>query len=192
MAAEETKSKTVLPGNFLTTEEEFLAGANTYEDGEGNIYSTVIGKPSFDPKSHEVSVQKTGKNVMPLAEGCIVYARITHVRENIAFAEITSSECNGTEMKITQPFAKILVANISTQYLDRVSEVLRIGDLVKARVQEVTPFAISLTLKEPDLGVVRAYCVNCRHVLQQYGNELKCPDCGLVAKRKTASDYSLK
>lgn len=67
-------------------------------------------------------------------------------------------------------------------------DVVRPGDYVKAKVLN-NSIPYQLTLKEPDLGVVEAYCSVCGGLLYRSGDVLVCSLCGNREKRKTSLSY---
>lgn len=187
-----SKSETVIPGSFLTTEEEFLPGKNTFEDSSGNIYSTTTGSAVYDSSKKEVTVDSKPQPAKAVDAGSIIIAKATVVREQVAFLEISSAENHNQPRKVINSFASLHVSAVSDEYVDSMKSVLRIGDLVKARVAEVTPYSISVTLKGPDFGVIKAFCVRCRRPLSMFDRTLKCLSCGNSEDRKISKDYILK
>jgi exosome complex component CSL4 len=85
--------------------------------------------------------------------------------------------------------AVLRVANIDRKYVKSLRDEIRIGDIVRVKVMEVTSHTIRLTTAERDLGVIKAFCSSCRHDLEKQGTKLVCRNCGSVESRKTASDY---
>jgi len=70
------------------------------------------------------------------------------------------------------------------------SGLFRVGDIVKAKVEKITPFGIDLTTKGEGLGVMKAYCKICRHEMERFGNEIKCTDCGFSEEKIVSEAYS--
>ncbi|MFH1586449.1 MAG: exosome complex RNA-binding protein Csl4 [Candidatus Diapherotrites archaeon] len=179
----------VYPGSFLSTEEEFVPGKNAYGDEEGNVTSTTVGEKDLDMETREANViQKTGE-VKPLDVGSIVIARVSLVKDSSAMVEMLSAEKDGEERKILKSYASIPVSNISTEYVRNVKDMFRIGDFVKARVAKVVPWGIDLETRDKGLGVIKAYCVECRKPMELFDGNLKCPGCGASSPRKVSADY---
>ncbi|MDO8538337.1 MAG: exosome complex RNA-binding protein Csl4 [archaeon] len=185
------KQKLVLPGEFLTVEEEFLPGMNTFEEN-GNIFSSKIGEVLFDENNRKVSVKEKHVLAKMLDRGSIVFARISLVKESTVVVSIISAENNGEPRIFAFSNASIYVSNASSQYVRDLSELFKIGDIIKAKVKEVTKYSIDLATNEPDLGVVKAFCTKCREPMQLFGSTLKCLNCASNENRKLSQDYYLK
>lgn len=179
----------VYPGSFLSTEEEFVAGKNATENENGVVSSTCVGVKEFDLKEREVNVKQKTKIVKPLEEGSIVIAVVRLVKQHAALVEMLSAEKNGETRKILGSFARIPVRNISEEFVENVKDMFRVGDLVKARVVELSPWGIDLETRDKDLGVVKAFCIKCRNPMKLLGRDLKCPVCGDSSPRKVSKDY---
>jgi exosome complex component CSL4 len=187
-----SKEELVMPGKFLTTEEEFLPGSNTFDDKEGNVYASSMGKVEFDNAKKEVKVNTKTRTVKPIDVGSIVVGKVSMVKEQVIFIDILEAYNNGEPRAITNSFGTLHVASASMGYVNKMSELFRAGDIVKARVVEVNPYSISLTTKESFLGVMKAFCVKCRKPLGLFGTSLKCTACGNAETRKLSMDYVLK
>jgi len=179
-----------LPGDFLSTEEEFVAGKNAF-DSEGNIYSCSTGFIETDSKLKGISV-KPAKEIQAVRPGAIVLGRVDFVKENAVNVEI----CNvagGERLVISQSAACLPVRNVSREYVEKLRDCFRTGDLVKARVAKILPGNnIDLETNSPEFGVVKAFCSKCRQPLHLFGPSLKCLRCGSTERRKISRDYFLK
>jgi len=184
----ETNDK-VVPGSFLATEEEFVAGKNAF-DSNGKLFSTAVGLKNADMSSRQFNVDKCSRDIEPLDCGSTVIGIIEKVNEKSAFVKIREAYKGKDEKAIIQPAAQIPVFNIADQYVESVDDMFRLGDLIKAEVVEVTPYRIVLDTKKPDFGVIKAYCIRCRAPLSKSGNELKCRKCGSSQTRKISKEYS--
>ncbi len=60
-------------------------------------------------------------------------------------------------------------------------------DIIKARV--IDPERLSLSTKEPEMGVLKSICRICKHELVRDGDVLRCPNCGNVERRKVSKSY---
>lgn len=179
-----------LPGDFLSTEEEFVAGKNAF-DSDGNIYSCSAGTIEADSKTKEISV-KPAKEMHAVMPGSIVVGRVDFVKENAVNVEI----CNvagGERLVISQSAACLPVRNVSREYVEKLRDCFRTGDLIKARVAKVLPGNnIDLETNYPEFGVIKAFCSRCRQPLHLFGPSLKCLRCGSTERRKISRDYLLK
>ncbi len=180
----------VYPGSFLSTEEEFVPGKNAYSDEEGNVTSTTVGEKDLDMETREANVINKTKIVKPLDVGSTVIARVSLVKDNSAMVEILSAEKDGEERKVLKAYASIPVSSISTEYVKSVKDMFRVGDFVRARVAKVVPWGIDLDTRDREMGVIKAYCIECRKPMKMFDGSLKCPNCGASSPRKVSADYS--
>ncbi len=184
------KKKVVSPGEFLSTEEEFIPGKNTFEEN-GEIFSGSTGLVVEDLKSKEISVKPSSEPVK-IRPGSVIFGRVEVVKDSSVLVEMQN--VYGADKKVfTSSFAVLPVRNVSRDYVERLRDFFKVGDLVKARVAKILPGNnIDLETNSPDLGVVKAYCSRCRNPLQLFGSSLKCLKCGNTEGRKISKDYLLK
>lgn len=184
--------KLVMPGQFLATEEEFLAGSNTFSNDNGRVYSDSVGIAEFDNLKHEVLVQKKSRIVKVAGVGSTVFARVMLVKDNAAVLELLNAEFKGEERRLLQSTGTVMVSRVANAFVRNLRDCFKIGDLVKAKIVEANSYGIELSTNEPTLGVVRAYCTNCRKELGLFAGKLKCTNCGSLENRKLSGEYSLK
>jgi len=185
------EEKRVLPGDFLGTEEEFAAGAGTYVDAKGGIYSAVAGKLQVS-KDKAVSVSASVTVPKQLARGDVVYARVEEIFEPVALLQVAPIESGGMRQSPTDGYSVIHASRIKPAYVDMVHDEIRIGDIVKAVVEEIRADGeIALSTKAPGLGVIKAYCSRCRAALALKGNGLECGRCGSVEQRHVSKEYAV-
>lgn len=169
----------ITPGETLATEEEYAAGKNT-RVVRGKIISTALGKAEFDDANKEVRV--IGKTIEEVRDGDVVTGQIMLVKESSATVHLLSAE-NGK--KITSfSVAQLPIRNISNEYVTELKKIIKIGDIIRARVMSASELGIDLTTKEKGLGVVKAYCSNCRKEMNYLNGKLNCPECGSIEDRK--------
>jgi exosome complex component CSL4 len=173
-----------IPGDFLAVGEAYNPGYNTYEEN-GKVYSKILGFRDLNKDFRRANIKGRAKRI--LAVGDIVYAIVTGVRKNLVQFEILQAQ--EENIAINDAFATLLVSDVSFDYVDSLEELFKIGDIVKAKLKTKTNYALNLTTKERDLGVVRAFCVRCRHSLERFGNLLKCPNCQNRERRKLSNEY---
>jgi len=184
------KKKMVLPGEFLSTEEEFEPGQNAFYS-EGNIYSGRLGEVSADAKNKQISVKPAVK-LNPIRPGSIVFGIVMLVKENSV--SITLCQNPDAERQVIAPTSAMLpIRNVSQDYVENLRDHFKIGDIVKAKVSKILPGGnIDLATDQPDLGVIKAFCGKCRHSLYVFGTSLRCMNCGSNEKRKMAKGYLVK
>ncbi len=186
------KDELVVPGDSLAVQEEFVAGKNAFDSDDGKVYSDSAGKALFDIKNHEVSVAKR-RNVSAVKIGSVVFGKVSMIKASVVVVEITDAvDDKGNQLVFNMSMASLPVRNASPSYLKSLSDAFRIGDLVKAKISMLSPYAIDVRTNDPDLGVIKAYCSKCRHPLHLFGRSMKCTNCGNTEERKASSEYVLK
>ncbi len=171
--------KIYLPGEAITTEEEYVAGRNTFSD-KGIVKATNMGYAEFDENNKEVRIK--GKTIKTIRAGDIITGKVMLVKESNAVIELLSAE-NGKKITGLKT-AQIPVRNVSTEFISELRKFFKIGDIVRAKVVMSSPLAIDLATNEKGLGVSKAYCSNCRKEMQFTNNRMLCPNCGSIEDRK--------
>jgi len=178
-------SQLVLPGDRLGVVEEFLPGVGTYED-EGTIYANFTGTARIDNKNKRVTVTPTTRVPELPKEGSTVIAVVIHTQEKMATVNIW--KIDGCALQ--NPFTALLhISSSSPRYERIMSDVCKAGDILRARVIDMTNRIPQLTTAGRGLGVVRAYCSKCGGVLDFETRRLQCSSCGNIERRRLAEDY---
>ena len=176
----------VLPGEFVGTTEEFKPGSGTIISA-GDIYSTATGNVIIDRKARIISVKPNTLTPNILKVGDIVYGEIIDVRESGATVEVAGIEGKEEREIVNLRLGDIHVSNIRDSYVKRLADEFRPSDIIRARVIDTE--RMRLTTAEDSLGVVKAYCSNCRGELVLEGKKLKCPVCNMTETRKISTEY---
>lgn len=183
-----TVSNTLMyPGDFICKEEEYLAHKNVYIDEEGNIRAAVIGKLIYDNVNRRVFVKPLKEIKIP-RPGETVIGWVTSTRDDVAFVKIVGYDLTKTFKHI---FSAILhISQVVEVKGENMYNYVRLGDIVKAKVlNEYLPLLISI--KEPRLGVLLAYCSRCGSHLYLDNGKLVCSACGNIEQRKASLEYML-
>jgi exosome complex component CSL4 len=167
----------VLPGQLVGATEEFRPGSGTVISA-GDIYSTATGNVIIDRKTRIISVKPNTLTPNILKLGDIVYGEIIDVRESGATVEIAGIE--GKE-------EREIVSNVRDSYVKRLADEFRPSDIIRAKVIDTE--RMRLTTSGDSLGVVKAYCSNCRGELVLEGKKLKCSVCNMTETRKISTEY---
>lgn len=180
------KGAFVLPGELVGTTEEFKPGTGTTVSG-GDIFSTATGNVILDRKARIVSVKPNTLTPNIAKTGDILYGKIIDVRESGASVEIGGIEGKEEREIVNSRLGDIHVSNVRDSYVKRLSDEFRPMDIIKAKVVDVERMRLSTA--EESLGVVKAYCSNCRGELVLEGKKLKCPVCNMTETRKISTEY---
>jgi len=181
---EETRS--VLPGDLIGTSEEFIPKNGAYLD-KGNIYASASGIVKINKKERSISVDPVTNTPPHLQVGDIVIGQVTDVKDSVALVEIAGIKGKGEREIVNADQAAIHVSNVKDAYVKELYYEFAPFDIVKARVLDLRNMRLSTVNKE--LGVMKAYCGNCRNVLKIDNSKLKCPKCERTETRKLSSDY---
>ena len=175
----------VLPGDRLGVVEEFLPGPGTYEQ-EGTIFANFTGTARIDLRNKRVTVVPNTRIPELPKEGATILASVTHAQEKIA----TVSIWNIDGKPLQNPFTALLhISSSSPRYERNMSDVCKAGDIIRARIIEMTNGTPQLTTAGRGLGVIRAYCSRCGAVLEFTNRRLQCSSCGNLERRRLAEDY---
>ncbi|MGC8953522.1 exosome complex RNA-binding protein Csl4 [Desulfurococcus amylolyticus] len=172
----------VMPGEPLAVEEEALPLQGAYIDEKGLVRSQVFGLKVFDRYKKQVYVRQV-KNIELIKPGTIVEAYVEAVTDELAFLKIYSIEGQRVEAS-----GIIHVSQASNEFTQSLLGAIRPGDFVKAKVLN-NSIPYQLTIKEPGLGVIEAYCSVCGSLLYKSNDKLVCNTCGNIEKRKTSLNY---
>jgi len=183
------ENESVFPGDFLGTEEEFAAGADTFTDEKGNIYAAVCGRTGVS-SDKVISVKAAVTVPKALKKGDVVYARVEEIFEPVALLQIQPTELRGVRQNPSEGYSVIHARRIKPAYVEMVHDEFRIGDIVKAVVEDIRiDGEIALSTKGPGLGVVKAYCSRCRAPIALKAGKLECGRCGSIEKRHLSKEY---
>lgn len=177
--------KDVAPGTFLGTEEEYIAGSGTYIEG-GKVYSSAAGVVRESDKNLSVDQKAALHSVKP---GTIVYGRVEDVFEPIARVSVIPVSSKGVRFAGLPDQCVIRISNVKMGYVKQIHDEFKIGDIIKAKVIDVSKGEVALGTKEDNLGVVKAFCTTCRSPLCLVGSSLVCGKCGGKEMRKLSKEY---
>jgi exosome complex component CSL4 len=183
---EKEKGKIVLPGELIGTSEEFVPKKGTFED-RGSIYAAATGYVKINNKERSIAVEPVTNTPPQLSVGDIVVGQVTDIKESVALVEIAGIKGRGERAIVSGTDAAIHVSNVKDAYVKDLSYEFAPFDIVKGRVLDLRNMRLSTVNKE--LGVMKAYCGNCRTVLKRENDKLKCPNCKRTETRKMSSDY---
>jgi len=180
------EKRTVLPGELVGTCEEFTARSGTYIEN-GNIYACTSGIVNINNKERSISVTPVTNTPPLLNVGDIVIGQVADIKDSVALVEIAGIKGKGEREIVNVEQAAIHVSNVKDAYVKELYYEFAPFDIVKAQVLDLRNMRLSTVNKE--LGVMKAYCGNCRNVLKLDNNKLKCPKCERIETRKFSTDY---
>ena len=176
----------VLPGDEVAQAEEYMAGEGTYEDMDGKLYSSAVGELDIDDREKVVRIVPDNPPIV-LIEGDTVIADVSDVKPAMVICFIVSQEGRRREVS-SETLAAVHVSKIASSYVEDAADLMRPGDLIRAKVIQALP-SVQLATTGPHLGVLRALCSSCRSPLDRKGDQLYCERCDRTEKRKMSDDY---
>jgi exosome complex component CSL4 len=176
-----------MPGEFLGTEEEYVPGQGSYQEGS-DIYSSSLGELSID-RERRMNVRSFRPVPSTIKPGMVVYGRVEEIFEPVALVRIDPLETD-TERQVQDQFYCVLhVSRVKMGYARNIRDEVRIGDIIKAVVDEISRGDVHISTKRGGMGVIKAFCSRCRNKLDSEGQALKCHNCGNSERRKLGSPY---
>ena len=185
----ENEEKIVMPGDKLGIIEQYVPGEGTYDD-DGEIKSSVLGNVKINQKKRIISVDsKFGKPAL-LKKGDIVYGQITDIKPQRANINIDCIKDNPRPLALPYMGA-IHISQAKKDYLEKLGDAFRIGDIVQAKVVKITGDNVDLSTVDKDCGVLKAMCTRCRDYMHttQKRDEVQCNSCNKKEKRKVSINY---
>ena len=179
----------VMPGDKLGIIEQYIPGEGTYDDN-GDIKSSVLGNVNINPKKRIISVDsKLGKPAV-LKKGDIVYGQITDIKSQRANFNIECIKDNPRPLALPYMGA-IHISQTKKNYLEKLNDAFRIGDIVQAKVIKITGENVDLSTTDKECGVLKAMCTRCRDYMHttKKKDEVQCNTCNRKEKRKLSSNY---
>ncbi len=176
--------KLVIPGEFLGTEEEFLAGQGTYEE-DGKVYSSTLGNMEV---GSDFKAQVKGEEESVFVQvGDTVLGVVSEINEPLVIVIGEYLIKSGKVYRITTR-ALVHASRITGHYLDQCAKVIKVRDVVRGKVVS-TRGKIDLSLEGPDDGVIYGYCSRCRKPLERINTGLYCTYCQKPEVRKISRKY---
>jgi exosome complex component CSL4 len=179
------KDRDVMPGDKLAVIEVLQDGSGTYQQ-DGHVRSEELGKAHFDIDKRNVSVEKKTRKLILPEEGMEVLAEAGSVMRRDARVDIL--RINGKHIHV--PYTGVIhISDAGPRSIRELGMAIRNGDIVKARIINVKNRMIQLSIRNPEHGVVYAYCSRCGELLELNKDRLQCSNCDRIERRKMAKNY---
>ena len=177
--------RVVLPGEEVAVTEEYEAGDGTYEE-DGKVFAAQPGTLTLDGE-HRVARVTPFNPPAHLKVGDVIYGEVNNIRASMAEARVLA--IHGRDRQVAGELdASLHVSKISNAYVEDIHDAMRLGDIVRARVIQTDP-SLQIATAEQNLGVVLARCSADRAPMERRENEVRCPRCERMYRRKMAADY---
>ena len=178
----------LFPGDFITNEEMFLPGRGTFAE-DGKVKASYFGTLVRDMERRKVRINSIVSVPSSYKKGDTVVGVVQKLRENFAFIEIIPISSKSYRQIPQSVPAVIHVSEVRGGYAKSIGNEMRPGDIIRAKVIDVKPHTIYLSTVGARYGVIKAFCVKCRHPLERRGKVLVCPQCNWKDNRKITEDY---
>ena len=178
----------VMPGDKIGIIEQYLPGKGTY-DHNGEIRSAVLGNIHINQRKKIISVISKEEPSL-LKVGDMVYGQITDIKSQRVLVNIDSIK--GNKRPLALPYmGAIHISKVKKDYLEKITDAFRIGDIVQAKVIKISGDNIDLSTLNMECGVLKAMCTRCRSYMNttRKKNELRCRNCNKKEKRKVSVNY---
>jgi exosome complex component CSL4 len=175
----------VLPGERLGVIEEFVPDTGTFVKN-GVIHSKLVGRALLDFATRRISVHPVGRGVLIPKVGDTVVGQVSSAQlenANVRIFQVGNRELSGIFMGVLH------ISDVHLRYVDSMFEVCKAGDIIRAKVISEKNQTYHLSTKDKDLGVVYAFCSDCGATLELKRQNMHCPRCGRIERRKTVFDY---
>lgn len=178
-------SNFVIPGEAVAVAEEAIPQQGVYIDDKGYIRAQFAGVVLFDKYRKTILVKPVSKREFSLRAGSVAEGKVVSVSEDVALVRIYSANGN----KIMGAIGLLHISQISSEFINDIYDYVKPSDIIRARVLNSSPPYL-LSIKEPSMGVILAYCSGCgRELYFHSGEYLVCKNCGRREKRKTTPGY---
>jgi exosome complex component CSL4 len=191
----------VMPGEKVATEEEFVAGSNTFVE-EGVIYSSVIGNAVKE--NGAVSVSAAGREIKIIDKNMLVLGTVTDDVKSVIFVKIGDINIDRKDYLALKD-GKIIMdrprpgrfggsreggRGDNRFHSERPVKPCAVGDTILARVLYNDKDSYTLSLNGNETGVIYAKCDECGSDMLSENNSLVCSECGHREQRKISSLYN--
>ena len=174
-----------MPGERLGVIEEFIPDSGTYVK-DGVIYSKIVGRSLLDLQNRRVSVYPVVAGAVVPKLGTVVIGQNGNAQSDNVLVKIFRIG----KKKLSGNFGGILhVSDVSDRYVELMSDVIKPGDIVRAKVISEKNQIFHLSTAGRNLGALYSFCGRCSNLLELRKYEMQCLRCGNIEKRKTAQDY---
>ena len=170
--------KPTLPGDKIAIIEEFETGQNTFDDGQ-SIRSVVVGTTEFDKTNRVAKINEFKKVSVPKV-GDTIIGTVSALMNNMFAINIMyiNGKPNHADLEC------ICQARGAKKRI-----LVRVSDIVMAKIINHLNGVIHAIINEPELGVLFSQCIMCGGKVVMLSNNIKCTECGYIEERKLSSKF---
>ncbi len=179
------KDRDVFPGDKLAVIEVLQNGQGAYQQ-DGQVRSSELGRAHFNLEKRLVEVEKRTRKLILPREGLEVVAEVGSVMRRDARVDIFIIDGK----RIAKPYTGVIhISSVDRDYVKDMTMAVRNSDIVKAKIINTKNRIIQLSIRNPEYGVIYAYCSRCGTLMEQVRGRLHCPKCDRAERRKMAKTY---
>jgi exosome complex component CSL4 len=167
-----------LPGDKIAMIEEYERGQNTFDDGQ-SIRSVVVGTTEFDKTNRIAKINEFKKTSVPKV-GDVIIGTISALMNNMFAINIMYINGKPTHADLEC----ICQARGAKKHI-----LVRVSDIVMAKIISHLNGVIHAIINEPELGVLFSQCIKCGGKVVMLGSNIKCTDCGYIEERKLSTKF---
>lgn len=189
---EGVETKVVVPGERLSTEEEFLPAENTFAES-GNLYASMIGEPAVNSGQIHVSSKKS---ITKYKKGMLVSGVVVGDLKAVLFVDIDEMVIDGIRYvsikdgKIPIPKPRDdMRGGMRRSPPKEMQRPAAMGDVILARIQFNDADSYSLSMRDSETGVVFTKCDRCGIPMVMNNGSVSCPSCEYRTRKRVSPLY---
>jgi exosome complex component CSL4 len=181
---EKITKRFVLPGDSLSTQEEFASGPGSTVYGD-NVVATVVGDVSPDLGSRVMIVLPAKNTLARLPTvGDYIIGTVQSAASSIAQVKIDAIN----DMRSSKDFTGML--SMKDDRHRRNASPVKPGDVIRAKVTSTANTIYHLSLDDSKCGVLYTVCSFCGNRVIALGRGMvKCTECGKTDERMLSEDF---
>ncbi len=188
---EGVEAEIVVPGDRLSTEEEFLPAGNTFAES-GNLYASLIGKPIVDSGKICVSSKM---NITKYGKGMLVTGVVVGDLKAVLFVDIDEMVIDGIRYisikdgKVLIPKPRDSMGGMGRAPPKEMQRPAAMGDVILARIQFDDADSYSLSMHDSETGIVFTKCDRCGIPMTMSNGSVSCPSCEYRTRKRVSPLY---
>lgn len=169
----------ILPGEKISSIEEYEAGNNTFDDGN-MVRSSVLGTPDINKTERIANVKNSNLLSIPKV-GDVVIGSVAAVLSSIIAVSIEY---------INEKKVKSHVECICSTRKYRKRNIALLGDIVSLKIIGHLNGTIHADFDGPELGVLFTKCHKCGSEVILVRDAVKCKECSWIEERKLSNKFA--
>ena len=181
----------VVPGTTLERNEDDSLGRGVAESKSG-VVATVVG--TLNREDGVLFVEQRTDPIREIEVGDVVIGEVNRINPKTAEIKILHVEGKPVRtLPATHLFADIFVAKIVDKFMPSPGDAMKKRDLIRAKIEQLTPMLRAECRSHDDLGIIRAICPACGECLvtssKQPDVNVACERCDYVGFRALSNGF---